>query len=209
MALGGVARTGVDDQLQRACAPASAGSGFCGLYSIALADVSRRFFRSPPGCQWRDPARVDRVGWGGLRGMGAGMARTMLRSSLPGGVVSPRRRPGDGACAETDRSRHHYTHGLDAQGLFHGTTQEAAYAAGRAASPILAVSRCRRGGGMKVTMLPSLPSEIPTAASRPRAGVRWDPSSLALLECLTVANLLCFDRGGFWKSPRCQHAASI
>ena len=134
MALGGVARTGVDDQLQRACAPASAGSGFCGLYSIALADVSRRFFRSPPGCQWRDPARVDRGGGGGVRGMGAGMARTMLRSSLPGGVVSPRRRPGDGACAETDRSRHHYTHGLDAQGIFHGTTQEAAYDAGRAAS---------------------------------------------------------------------------
>lgn len=65
VALGGVARTGVDDQLQRACAPASAGSGFCGLYSIALADVSRRFFRSPPGCQWRDPARVDRGGGGG------------------------------------------------------------------------------------------------------------------------------------------------
>ena len=66
--------------------------------------------------------------------------------------MSPRRRPGDGACAETDRSRHHYTHGLDAQGLFHGTTQEAAYDAGRAASRFWLFRDAGEGGGMKVTM---------------------------------------------------------
>ena len=59
-ALGGVARTDVDDRLQRACAPARAGSGSCGLYSDALAAASRRFLRRPPVCQWREPARVDR-----------------------------------------------------------------------------------------------------------------------------------------------------
>ena len=59
-ALGGVARTDVDDRLQRACAPARAGSGSCGLYSDALAAASSRFLRSPPVCQWREPARVDR-----------------------------------------------------------------------------------------------------------------------------------------------------
>ena len=59
-ALGGVARTDVDDRLQRACAPARAGSGSCGLNSDALAAASRRFLRSPPVCQWREPARVDR-----------------------------------------------------------------------------------------------------------------------------------------------------
>ena len=50
----------MDDRLQRACAPARAGSGSCGLYSDALAAASRRFLRSPPVCQWREPARVDR-----------------------------------------------------------------------------------------------------------------------------------------------------
>jgi len=55
-----VARTDVDNRLQRACAPARAGSGSCGLYSDALAAASRRFLRSPPVCQWREPARVDR-----------------------------------------------------------------------------------------------------------------------------------------------------
>ena len=50
----------MDDRLQRACAPARAGSGSCGLNSDALAAASRRFLRSPPVCQWREPARVDR-----------------------------------------------------------------------------------------------------------------------------------------------------
>ena len=82
-------------------------------------------------------ARARGSGGGGkVTWRGRAWQRTMLRSSLPGGVVSPRRRPGDGACAETDRSRHHYTHGLDAQGIFHGTTQEAAHDAAAAAPAV-------------------------------------------------------------------------
>ena len=50
----------MDNRLQRACAPARAGSGSCGLNSDALAAASSRFLRSPPVCQWREPARVDR-----------------------------------------------------------------------------------------------------------------------------------------------------
>eukprot|EP00964_Phaeocystis_antarctica_P088078 scaffold56008_cov65-Phaeocystis_antarctica.AAC.4 len=136
----------------------------------------------------------------------------MLRSSLPGGVVSPRRRPGDGACAETDRSRHHYTHGLDAQGLFHGTTQEAAHRRrGRAGGRFWrfrgsfrdAERRGKRDNTwaaalyVQTSPLQQVPAQVGPVVSR-------------LLECRRVRRgEVPRSEEGFWKSLRFEHAASI